>query len=146
MPNPAEKKFADINAGDTAQFECTISSEMVSDFAKLSGDYNPLHMSEEYAATTPFKHRIAHGMIAGALFSRLVGMHLPGLYCLYLSQTIHFKNPVYLNSEVLVTGKVITKSDAAQTLTITLTATNKKTGMIAAVGEALVQVSAHYLS
>lgn len=142
MPNESvERRFDTIAEGDEAQFACTITSELVAQFAALSGDFNPLHMDEAYARTTAFKERIAHGAIAEALFSRLVGMHLPGRYALYLSQTLQFKRPILLGTEALVRGIVRQKSAAAKTLTIETTLCDAS-GTVLVSGEALVSVSA----
>ena len=59
------KQFAEIKIGDRAAFKVIVSKNMVDQFAAFSGDTNPLHMDEEYAATTSFKRRVAHGMIGG---------------------------------------------------------------------------------
>jgi enoyl-CoA hydratase len=140
QPKPAGKKFADIAAGDTAGFSTVISAALVDEFARVSGDYSPLHVDGAYAATTPYEKRVAHGMLAGALFSRLLGMQLPGLYCVYLSQTLQFKKPVFLKTEVTIKGVVTAKSDATQTLTIALQMQDVKTGEVFAAGEAVVKV------
>ncbi len=92
--------------GERASFEATIDADLVDSFAALSGDRNPLHVDEEYARGSAFGRRVAHGMISGALCSRLVGMHLPGEPALYRSQRIRFLAPVFLGARVRVTGEV----------------------------------------
>jgi acyl dehydratase len=139
-PKPVARKFADIAVGDTAQFATTITAAAVDEFARLSGDYNPLHIDAAYASTTPYKRRVAHGAFAGALFSRLLGMQLPGLYCVYLSQTSRFKNPIFLGTPVVVQGQVAAKSEASQTLTIALEMCHAITLEVLASGDALVKV------
>ena len=67
----------DFNVGDKAEHTKIIQDEDIQTFAKLSGDYNPIHVNDEYAATTFFKKRIAHGMISASLISAVLGMHLP---------------------------------------------------------------------
>ncbi len=93
--------------GQRASFEATIDAALVEGFARLSGDRNPLHVDEEYARGTAFGRRVAHGMIAGALCSRLVGMHLPGEPALYRSQRIRFLAPIFVGARVRVTGEVV---------------------------------------
>jgi len=136
-----EAIYDEILLGETASFTVTIDAALVETFSKLSGDKNPLHMDASYAQTaTPTHQRIAHGMIVGALFSRLVGMHLPGKYALYLSQTMRFQNPILLNTEIVIAGKVEHKTDAHRTITIRTTAEDIATGKLLVSGEAMVQL------
>ena len=85
--NLPEYSFNEIEIGFKKNFEVTITELMLSDFAKLSGDHNPLHMNEEYASSTSFKKRVCSGMFLATFFSRLVGMYLPGKHALYFSQS-----------------------------------------------------------
>jgi 3-hydroxybutyryl-CoA dehydratase len=84
----------------------TITNDDVLAFAKLSGDVNPVHLDDEFAASTIFKKRIAHGFLTGALFSTVLGTKLPGPGCIYLSQGLKFRAPVYIGDEVVATCKV----------------------------------------
>lgn len=138
--NSNSQQFIEIKTGDQAAFKVIISKELVDGFAELSGDTNPLHTNEEYALGTSFKQRVAHGMIGGCLFSRLVGMYLPGKYCLYLSQTLNFKKPIFLGTEVEVSGEVVKKTDAFQTLEIATFIKDAKTEEILIEGKALVKL------
>lgn len=131
--------FRDINIGDTYSFERFIDDELVASFAGISGDYNPLHMDEAYAASTRFGRRIAHGMLSASFFSALVGMLIPGLYCLYLSQEVRFKNPVFLNTQVVVKGTVTEKSDAANIIVLQTVVMDKE-GVILIEGNARVTI------
>ena len=142
MDSPCrEIKYADIAEGQTASFTAVIDETLVKRFSEISGDKNPLHMDEEYAReATPGGERIAHGMIVGALFSKLVGMYLPGKYALYLSQTLRFQNPIALGTETIIKGEVTHKADAHRTITIRTSATDAKTGTLLVSGEALVQL------
>lgn len=82
-----------------------VSEQMVNDFAKVSGDYNAIHMDEEYAKKTRFGKRIAHGMISGALISRVLATKLgPG--GIYLSQSMKFLAPVFIGDSVTVKLRV----------------------------------------
>jgi 3-hydroxybutyryl-CoA dehydratase len=118
---PRNLSFDEIMLGDTASFEHTFTKEEVLEFAHLSGDTNPLHIDESYAATTQFGRPIVHGMLLGALCSRLVGMYLPGKRCLYLSQTLLFKQPLYCGEQIIVTGVVKSKSIATRIITVEIT-------------------------
>lgn len=92
--------------GQTAEFERTITDEDVRKFAEVTGDFNPLHMDDEYAKTTVFGQRIAHGMIGAGIISGGLATHLPGLGTTYLGQELTFKNPVYIGETLHVTLKI----------------------------------------
>ena len=114
----ADLHFEEIKVGARASFRHTLTEQDIDQFATLSGDFNPLHIDEEYAATTQFGQRIVHGMFLASLFSRLVGMYLPGRRCLYMSQSLDFIQPVHVGDEVEVVGEVQHKQDATRTLVI----------------------------
>ncbi len=104
-------KFEDIQVGQTAELYKTFTDAEVKAYAEISGDFNPIHLDQEYASTTRFKKRIVHGMLAGSLFSNLLGTHLPGQGTIYLKQEMVFKAPVYLGQEVRAQVKVIEKRE-----------------------------------
>jgi len=89
--------FDEIEIGLTKQFQITITETMVDDFAKLSGDFNPLHTDNEYAVSSGFHGRVCHGMLLGSFFSRLIGMYLPGKHALHFSQSLKFVNSSTIN-------------------------------------------------
>jgi phosphate acetyltransferase/phosphate butyryltransferase len=132
--------FDDISVGDHAEFTVLITPELVEQFSLFSGDLNPLHMDETFAATTPLHARVAHGMIVGALFSRLLGMHLPGKGCLYLSQTMQFRNPIFLGTNIAISGEITHKSAAVRTLTVRTLAQDTATKEVLVTGEAVVKI------
>lgn len=115
-PSPVDLALEDIREGDTAAFTRRISNDDVVRFSTLSGDFNPLHTDPDYASTTNYKDPVVHGMFLASLLSRLVGMHLPGRRCLYLSQSIDFVSPVYVGDEVQVTATVLKKQTETRTL------------------------------
>jgi 3-hydroxybutyryl-CoA dehydratase len=96
-----------FNVGDAAEVSKTITDEDVRAFAELTGDRNPVHLDEEYAATTRFGRRIAHGMLGASLISTVLASELPGPGSVYLSQTLRFTAPVYLGDTV--TARVTVK-------------------------------------
>jgi 3-hydroxybutyryl-CoA dehydratase len=96
----------DLSVGMEASYAKTITNDDILAFAELSGDVNPVHLSDEFAASTVFKKRIAHGFLTGSLFSTVLGTKLPGPGCIYLSQSMKFKAPVYIGDEVVATLKV----------------------------------------
>ena len=89
-----------MQVGDTASFSKTITETDVYLFAGISGDFNPLHVNEEYAKQSPFKTRIAHGGLAASLLANVLGMKLPGLGTIALEVTQKFRNPVYFGDTV----------------------------------------------
>lgn len=92
--------FESIEIGMTAQYSQTITDADIKSYAGLSGDHNPVHIDEAYAADSRFKKRIAHGLMSAGFFSALFGTKLPGPGCVYVSQTLNFKRPVYINDTV----------------------------------------------
>lgn len=91
--------------GDTAMYTQTITDADIKSFAGISGDNNPVHMSDEYALESRFKRRIAHGLVSASFFSALFGTKLPGPGCVYVNQSLNFLRPVYINDTV--TARVI---------------------------------------
>jgi 3-hydroxybutyryl-CoA dehydratase len=141
MPSIKQFSFSDISVGMTAEFTVSITESLVESFCTLSGDSNPLHMDEDYAKTTPFGGRIAHGQISACLFSRLIGMHLPGKYALYLSQTSQFRSPLRIGMETLVRGTVLQVSPATHTIVIQTQVINIEDNSLLTDGQALVKVT-----
>ncbi len=138
--NLKDLSINDISVGDSVSFNRTWTDEDVRAFALLSRDMNPLHLNEEYARTTKFKHRLVHGMLVGSACSELVGMYLPGKRCLYLRQTLSFKKPVFIGDTVTVHGVVKTKSLSTGILDISISITKGDDEVID--GMATVQVLA----
>lgn len=96
-----------IEVGQKYTFSKQISDQDVRKFAEVTGDFNPLHLDEEYAKTTMFKGRIAHGMISAGIISAGIGMHLPGEGTIYLGQTLSFHKPVRIDDTLTITIEVI---------------------------------------
>ena len=90
----------DLDVGMKAAFGKTITDADIVMFAGVSGDTNPVHLDEEFAATTPFGGRIAHGMLTASLISTVLGTKLPGPGCIYLSQSMKFLAPVRVGETV----------------------------------------------
>jgi len=99
--------FEDIKAGLRVSYSQKITDHDIRRFADLSGDHNPIHLSEEYIATSRFKKRVAHGLLPVSFFSGLFGSQLPGPGCLYVSQSIEFKRPIYIEDTVTATVEVL---------------------------------------
>lgn len=101
---PLGKTIHDIAVMDTVSYQKEITEKDLIQFGEITNDYNPAHFDAEYAATTMFKKRIAHGMLVGSLFSKIFGMDLPGPGAIYIEQTLRFKRPVYIGDTI--TAKV----------------------------------------
>ncbi|MFL6282448.1 MAG: MaoC family dehydratase [Pyrinomonadaceae bacterium] len=128
-----------FNIGDAAEVSKTITDEDVRAFAELTGDRNPVHLDEEYASTTRFGRRIAHGMLGASLISTVLASKLPGAGSVYLSQTLRFNAPVYL--EDTVTARVTVKHVREDKPVITLeTVCVNQRGERVVEGEAVVLV------
>jgi 3-hydroxybutyryl-CoA dehydratase len=102
MTQITNRPFDTIQIGDFCKRVHKVSDEDLLLFARASGDLNPLHLDDEYAATTPFKQRIAHGMFTGGLISAALAMDLPGPGTIYLSQDLQFKRPVCIGDELTI--------------------------------------------
>lgn len=100
-----------IEIGMSAVSTHLITEKNVVDFADISGDKNPVHLDENYAEKTMFKKRIAHGLMSSSFFSALFGTELPGRGCVYVSQSLAFKRPVYIGDEVTARIEVIEIND-----------------------------------
>ena len=90
----------DLSVGQSAELTMTVSEQGIESFAQVTGDVNPVHLDEAYAATTPFKTRIAHGMLSAGYISAVIGTKLPGPGAIYVGQTLRFKRPVKIGDEV----------------------------------------------
>ena len=93
-------KLEDLSIGQTAERAHTVSEATIAAFAEVSGDHNPVHLDAAFAAQTPFKERIAHGMLSAAYISAVLGNDLPGPGAIYLSQTLAFRRPVKIGDVV----------------------------------------------
>ena len=111
-------KYSDIKIGGVYQFKRKILKKDVMDFAKLTGDFNPLHVDEEFGKKSRFNANVVHGMLAGSLFSTLVGMYCPGKNCLYMKQTLNFKSEIYPGDVLTVRGTVLNKNDSIRMIVL----------------------------
>lgn len=99
--------FEDLAVGRTERMSKTVSSSDIVGFAELTGDRNPIHLSQHFAAKTPFGGRIAHGLYTASLISAVLGTRLPGPGAVYISQTLNFRAPVRIDDTVDVEVKVV---------------------------------------
>ena len=127
MIESIEAKLDNLQIGQKVEFTEVISESMVEEFAKLSGDYNPHHIDESYAKKTKFKKRICHGMLLASFFSKLTGMYLPGKGSLYLSQSLNFIAPAFIDDEVTVEGEIVKISHSTGIVTVKTKITKENT-------------------
>ena len=105
--------FEDLEIGMTAAYARTIGPADLVMFAGISGDTNPMHLNEEYAAATMFQGTIAHGFLSSSFISTVIGTRLPGPGCVYISQSLKFKAPVRPGDTVTARATV-TELDAGR--------------------------------
>lgn len=109
MTTISNTPYAELEVGQTASYEKSVEERDIQLFAAMSGDRNPVHLDAEFAAATPFKERIAHGMFSGALISAAVACTLPGPGTIYLGQTMSFTRPVKLGDSLTVRLEILEK-------------------------------------
>ena len=117
--------FASIAAGAETRLTRRFTADAVDAFARVSGDDNPLHVDEAFAAKTRFGKRVAHGMLSAAYVSSIIGTRLPGAGALWFQQEFDFLVPVLVDDEIAFVVKVEHKSEATRTLVISVTGTNQ---------------------
>jgi 3-oxoacyl-[acyl-carrier protein] reductase len=135
----AGDSFGRLTVGYTDRVVKTIRREDVDAFAALSGDYNALHVDDEFAARTEFEQRVVHGFLHASLLSTLVGMKIPGPGALYLSQTIDFTRPVFIGDTVTAVGTVTSVDPPTRVVGIRTEIVNQH-GQTVLNGEARVKV------
>jgi len=118
MQEPSNFNYEDLEVGKIISFKKNLTQNEINDFAKITGDYNPLHVNPKFALKTQFKSNIAHGMLLASFFSTLFGMVCPGRKNLYLSQSLNFRKPVFPNSQITVKGEIKKKIDSLKALVV----------------------------
>ena len=98
------KPIHEIKIGDTARFSKTVTETDLEYFAQATGDFNPIHFDPSYAEKTPFKGRIAHGVLSIGFISAVFGNIFPGPGTIYLTQEVKFLAPVRIGDTI--TAKV----------------------------------------
>jgi len=129
----------ELQIGDNFSTSKQITDSVVRAFAELSGDYNPIHLDEEFASKTRFGRRIAHGMISGALISAVLGYEFKERKIVYLSQTLKFTAPVFLDDTITATATVANIREDKPVVTLETVCTNQS-GETVVNGEAVVMI------
>ncbi len=130
-------KYSDIAMGQSAEVTHTVTEEDIQTFGNLSGDYNPLHFDEDWAKTTMFEGRIAHGILTASFISTAIGMYLPGPGTIYMSQSMRFLGPVRIGDTITARVEVVNLNDEKERVTLKTICTNQD-GKVVLDGEALV--------
>ena len=111
-------KYEDLQIGQAHETVHTITENDIQRFAEVSGDFNPLHMSDEFAATTIFGRRIAHGALTASYISGILGTDLPGPGARFVGLSMRFKRPVHIGDVVTVRAEVAEKEDRGNRVTL----------------------------
>jgi len=131
------KSYDELQIGEEASFTKTITETDVHLFAGISGDFNPMHVNEEFAKMTPFKTRIAHGALPQSLIAPVLGTKLPGLGTVAVEISCRFKAPTFFGDTITAKAKVSEKIEEKRWVRMALTWTNQRDETIAE-GEAVV--------
>jgi len=111
-------KYEDLELGMSHETVHTITEDDIELFAQVSGDRNPLHMDEEYAKTTVFGKRIAHGALTASYISGILGNNLPGPGAIFTALSMRFRRPVHIGDTVTVRAEVSEKQDRGNRVTL----------------------------
>jgi len=133
-------KISQMRVGQTHEHKFLVTEEVIELFARATGDFNPLHLDEEYARKTIFKARVAHGMLSVGVISGVLGTQFPGPGTIYLSQTVRFLKPVFLGDEITVRVKVLELIPDKKRARLETTCLNQN-GQVVVSGEAQVMPS-----
>lgn len=128
-----------ISVGATFTATKKITDEVIRTFADLSGDYNPIHIDDEFAVKTRFGRRIAHGMISGALLSTVLGTEFGEKQVVYMSQTMKFVSPVFVDDTITATATITHIREDKPVVTVE-TVVAKEDGTVVVRGEAALLV------
>jgi len=118
MSDPAGYCYEDLEIGMFHETEHVVEAADIEAFAAVSGDYNPLHMDDDYAATTVFGQRIAHGALTASYISGILGNNLPGPGAIFTHLSMRFKRPVFVGATVRVRAEVAEKQDRRNRVTL----------------------------
>ena len=118
-------KFDDISVGLEEHFSVKVDADKLDKFLEISGDTNPLHTDSKYSKSKGFVDRVAYGMLTSSFYSTLVGVYLPGKYCILQGIDIQFSKPVYIEDKLKISGKVTYINEAYKQLEIKAFITNQ---------------------
>ena len=133
--------LAQLSVGQTYKKSFAITTDLIEGFAKVTGDYNPIHLDEDYAKQTVFKKRVAQGMLGAGLLSGVMGCEFPGTGTIYLSQTLKFLKPVFVDDEITLRLEILEIISEKNRVRLE-TAFSNQEGEAVISGEALVMLPA----
>jgi 3-hydroxybutyryl-CoA dehydratase len=108
----------DLSVGQSAELARTVTGADLEAFADVTGDDNPVHLDEAFAAATPFGGRIAHGMLSAGYISAVIGTRLPGSGAIYVSQSLRFRRPVRIGDTVTARAEITAIDEARGRVTL----------------------------
>ncbi len=120
-----EYKFLDIKIGLKESFKIKIDDSKMDKFLDISNDINPLHIDSNYAKENGFLDRVVYGLLTSSFYSTLVGVYLPGKYCILQGVDIQFSKPVYIGDTLEISGKVTYINEAYKQIEIKANITNQ---------------------
>ncbi|MGN1413590.1 MAG: MaoC family dehydratase [Anaerovoracaceae bacterium] len=126
-----------LTIGQKAAFSKTVSEADIYNFAGVSGDFNPAHVNAVYAENSPFKERIAHGILSASFISNVIGNQLPGMGSIYLGQTLKFLRPVHIGDTITAEVEVSEIIKEKNKIVLKTTCTNQN-GEVVVNGEAII--------
>ncbi len=129
-----------FRVGEKASLTRTVTEQDITAFARLTGDTNPLHLDEDYARTTRFGRRIAHGFLTAGLISAVLGTKLPGPGAIYLEQHLRFTKPVYPGDSITAVVEIVRYQEEKGLLTLKTECFNQNEELVLT-GEAVLLVN-----
>nr|MBQ4455693.1 MaoC family dehydratase [Clostridia bacterium] len=120
-----EYRFEDLKVGQEEYFTVTVTEEMMKQFLDLSGDTNPLHNDEEFAVSQGYQNKVVYGLLTTSFISKLVGVYLPGKYCLLQGVEVKYSKPVYVGDILIVKGVVDELHESVRRAVIKVTIQNQ---------------------
>lgn len=136
--NDQGSTIKELTVGQSYETSFAITAELIERFAEVTGDHNPIHLDEEYAGKSIFKKRVAQGMLQAGLLSGTLGCHFPGVGTIYLSQTLKFIKPVFINDQITLRLKILEIISEKNRVRLETRFSNQK-GEAVIAGEALVK-------
>ena len=124
------KTIEEMKIGDTAEFAKTVSESDIYQYAGVTGDFNPAHINEDYAAGTFFKTRIAHGMLSAGFISNVLGNQLPGPGAVYIRQNLRFTAPVRIGDTIKAVAEVIDLDKDKNRVTLKTSCVNQEGALV----------------
>ncbi len=120
-----EYTFVSLEIGCSDSFEINITEEFLQKFRELTGDENPMHIDDDYARQQGYPSKIVYGLLTSSFYSKLVGMYLPGKFCILKSIESSFERPVYVGDVLTIQGRVKEKDDRFEQATVKAKITNQ---------------------